>query len=90
MSRSHPESLAGAIRTLVDNPARAQAMGAAARKEIFSRYSFERMVHSFQDLYDGSLGRTPMITGTTEPALTERPRVEGPALSERQRVEGAI
>jgi glycosyltransferase involved in cell wall biosynthesis len=72
-----PESLAGAIRTLVDNPARAQALGAAAREEVLSRYSFDRMVHSFEDLYDGSLGHTHVSTGVTDRALSERKRVEG-------------
>ena len=71
-----PESLAGAIRSLVDDPARAHAFGAAARDEVLSRYSFERMVQTFDDLYDSSLARTH--------------RSFGPGLSERKRVEGAV
>src|SRR4051812_17262366 len=44
-------ALAGAIESLVLSPARAAAMGAAARDEVTRRYSFDRMVRSFEDLY---------------------------------------
>jgi glycosyltransferase involved in cell wall biosynthesis len=72
-----PESLAGAIRSLVDDPAKAHALGAAARDEILSHYSFGRMVHTFENLYDSSLGHTRRVAGDTPPALSERKRVEG-------------
>ena len=71
-----PESLAGAIQSLVDDPEKAHALGAAARDEILANYSFERMVHSFENLYDRSLGPTRMAADTT-PALSERKRAEG-------------
>jgi glycosyltransferase involved in cell wall biosynthesis len=48
-------ALAASIRSLVDDPARARAMGTAARADVLSRYSFERMVGAFSDLYDHEL-----------------------------------
>ncbi len=50
-----PESLASAIASLVRDPASAQRLGAAARHEVTSRYGFDRMVHSFEDLYETGL-----------------------------------
>jgi len=44
-------ALAAAIESLVLSPARAATMGAAAREEVTRRYSFDRMVRSFEDLY---------------------------------------
>lgn len=44
-------ALTDALRDLLDNPARATAFGAAARETIASRFSFTRMVRSFEDLY---------------------------------------
>jgi glycosyltransferase involved in cell wall biosynthesis len=44
-------ALAAAIEPLVLNPARAFALGSAAREEIARRYSFERMVGAFERLY---------------------------------------
>lgn len=70
-----PQALAGALQSLVETPSRARAMGAAAREDVLARYSFDRMVRSFEDLYETELG------------TTRRP-VAGPALSERRRVEG--
>jgi glycosyltransferase involved in cell wall biosynthesis len=48
---SEPDALAAAIRTLVANPARAAALGAAARASVRQQYAFDRMVASFEDLY---------------------------------------
>jgi glycosyltransferase involved in cell wall biosynthesis len=45
------QSLAEAIDGLVRAPARAAALGSAARDEVVRRYSFDRMVRSFEDLY---------------------------------------
>jgi glycosyltransferase involved in cell wall biosynthesis len=47
----NPEALAGALQSLIDNPAGAEAIGRAARHEVQQRYSFERMIASFEDLY---------------------------------------
>ena len=46
-----PPALAQAIDGLVGAPARAAALGTAARDEVARRYSFERMVRAFEDLY---------------------------------------
>jgi glycosyltransferase involved in cell wall biosynthesis len=50
-----PPALASAIESLVLSPARAAAMGSAAREEVARRYSFDRMVRSFEDLFLTSL-----------------------------------
>ena len=86
-------ALAAALESLMTNPAAAHALGAEARREVLSRYSFERMVAAFEQLYESELRMrtTPRITRPlTEPAVSDRQRVEGPALSERQRAEGGI
>jgi glycosyltransferase involved in cell wall biosynthesis len=53
-----PAALAGAIEALVLDPARASRLGAAARGEVAGRYSFDRMVRAFEDLYLTHLGLT--------------------------------
>jgi glycosyltransferase involved in cell wall biosynthesis len=50
--------LADAMAALVAEPARASRLGAAARVEVAARYSFDRMVRSFEDLYRTHLGLT--------------------------------
>ena len=58
-----------ALRSLIDAPARAEAIGAAAREWVQQRYSFERMVASFDDLYSSGLrGRMPARTHEQEAA----------------------
>ncbi len=44
-------ALAAALESLMLSPARAAALGAAAREEVSRRYSFDRMVRGFEDLY---------------------------------------
>lgn len=57
------EAMSRALRSLIDAPARAEAIGAAAREWVHQRYSFERMVASFDDLYSSGLrGRMPART----------------------------
>jgi glycosyltransferase involved in cell wall biosynthesis len=46
-----PEALAAALRSLIDAPERAAAIGRAARADVQQRYSFDRMVSSFEQLY---------------------------------------
>ncbi len=48
-------ALASAIGGLTDDPARALALGRAARAVVRQRYSFDRMVGSFEDLYRSGL-----------------------------------
>lgn len=52
---SDPEPLAAALRSLCAEPERARAIGREARREVQARYSFERMVAAFEDLYDTEL-----------------------------------
>lgn len=60
---SDPEPLAAALKALYDDPARASALGAAARREVLGRYSFERMVAAFEHLYGSELD-TRHVVGT--------------------------
>jgi glycosyltransferase involved in cell wall biosynthesis len=45
------DALAGALRWLLTNPAKASQLGEQARADVQQRYSFERMVKAFEDLY---------------------------------------
>lgn len=51
-----PGALAAALLRLLREPALARALGDAARAHIVSRYSFDRMVGQFTDLYLTELG----------------------------------
>jgi glycosyltransferase involved in cell wall biosynthesis len=51
------QAMADALRSLIDDPLRADALGRAARAVIQQRYSFDRMIASFEDLYLSSLDR---------------------------------
>lgn len=53
-----PTALAAAIEHLLNDPPRARALGDAARRTIAEHYSFDRMVHAFEDLYRSLLPRT--------------------------------
>lgn len=56
-----------ALRDLIDDPAGAAALGRAARETIQSRFSFTRMVSSFEDLYLDLLHRgAPRTAPTTQ------------------------
>lgn len=49
-------AFAAAIDQLMADPARAARIGAAAREDVMNRYSFDRMVRAFEDLYLTHLG----------------------------------
>jgi hypothetical protein len=51
-----PSALADALESLVLSPAHAAKLGASAREEVTRRYSFDRMVRAFEDLYLSQLG----------------------------------
>jgi glycosyltransferase involved in cell wall biosynthesis len=62
-------ALAGALRGLIDDPARAHAIGRAGRRLVQQGYSFDRMVGSFDDLYCSGLhGSLPARTHEAEAA----------------------
>ena len=61
------EALHGAIDSLVRDPERARAMGRAARQEVESRFSFDRMVDSFESLYLEVLQHAPEPVPATAP-----------------------
>jgi glycosyltransferase involved in cell wall biosynthesis len=50
-----PEPLAAALKTLLGNPATAERMGAAARLDALRRFSLDRNVQRFLDLYEDLL-----------------------------------
>jgi glycosyltransferase involved in cell wall biosynthesis len=58
---SDPHALAAALDSLAADPWRARAIGAAARCEVLSRYSFERMVRAFEDLYQSELDARQLV-----------------------------
>ena len=68
-----PSALADAIESLVLSPARAAMLGAAARDEVAGRYSFDRMVRGFEDLY------LSQLHGAGAPGRHTRPRVSSRA-----------
>jgi len=47
-----PDALAAAIDSLVADPMRAHGLGAAARADVVARYSFDRMVQAFEQLFE--------------------------------------
>ena len=55
VSPGTPEELAGAVRRLVQDRPFAARLGAAARAHVTQRYSFDRMVKAFEDLYIAGL-----------------------------------
>ena len=69
-ARATCDALSRALRSLIDAPARADAIGAAARECVQQRYSFERMVASFEDLYSQS------FAAACRPGRTKRRRRE--------------
>jgi glycosyltransferase involved in cell wall biosynthesis len=52
-----PAPLADRICELFGNPEKAADLGTAARNDVCGKYSFDRMVARFQDLYADELGR---------------------------------
>lgn len=65
-------ALATALRALIEDPTRAHAIGAAARRFVQQHYSFDRMVASFEDLYRSGLrGSVPARTAETADEAAE-------------------
>ena len=70
-----PDDVAGfveAIDRLLRSPESARSMGRAARASVAARYSFDRMVHDFEDLYTSELfrrsaSRSPIEDGDAPP-----------------------
>jgi hypothetical protein len=58
----HDASLADAILSLLDAPAFAADLGRAARHDVATRYSFETMVASFEQLYARELASRGIAT----------------------------
>ncbi len=69
-----PGALASAIGALADDPARADAMGLAARAAVESRFSFERMVEACEQLYLGELQqRAEAVAKRAKPFVESAP-----------------
>jgi glycosyltransferase involved in cell wall biosynthesis len=63
-----PGALAAALGELMDAPARAAALGAAARSAVERQFSFDRMVKEFERIYLAELqARAPQLVPTSEP-----------------------
>ena len=65
---SDATALASAIERLYRDPAAAAKMGDAARREVCSRYSFDKMVGAFEDLYEQELGASRVARAQTAQA----------------------
>lgn len=61
-------ALAAAIARLAGNPAEAESLGRAARLAVRQRYSFDRMVGSFEELYRSGLGAAAPVRTPAEAA----------------------
>jgi glycosyltransferase involved in cell wall biosynthesis len=57
-----PAALAHALEALIASPDPAADLGASAREEVTRRYSFDRMVRAFEDLYLSRLGTPRRIS----------------------------
>ena len=64
----NPDAVADAIASLVADPARAHRLGANARAEVVKRYSFDRMTHSFEELYETGLRERHVLRANTATA----------------------
>ena len=56
-----PDALADRICGLMEEPARAASLGAAARAQARARYSFDRMVAAFESIYVNELARRRVV-----------------------------
>jgi glycosyltransferase involved in cell wall biosynthesis len=65
---SDPEPLADALQSLCADPGRSHAMGREARREVQARYSFERMIAAFDDLYAAELRARHVVRARTAEA----------------------
>jgi glycosyltransferase involved in cell wall biosynthesis len=64
-----PDHLAAALTRLVERPEHAALLGREARHVVLQRYSFDRMVSSFEDLYlRGLLAHGSALVQTAQPA----------------------
>ena len=61
-------ALAAAIARLAGHPAEAESLGRAARLAVRQRYSFDRMVGSFEELYRSGLGAAAPVRTRVEVA----------------------
>jgi glycosyltransferase involved in cell wall biosynthesis len=62
------EALARAMLAYFEAPARAQAHGRAGRARVEQRFSLDRMVDRYHDLYQGALSKQPFGMVAAAPA----------------------
>lgn len=60
--RRNPAALARAVVALLDDPARAAALGAAGRRRVERHFSISAMVGAFEELYDTVVGERPVTS----------------------------
>jgi glycosyltransferase involved in cell wall biosynthesis len=54
-----PDALAGALRTLVADPALRERMGTAGRRRWLAEFSYEQMIAKFEAIFDEVLAAAP-------------------------------
>src|SRR5579872_903268 len=64
------DALANRMLTLMTNPSLAYLLGSAAREEAVKRYSFDRMVASFDALYTSELTRRGCLAAASPQLAT--------------------
>lgn len=62
----NPTALGAALRDLLTDPSKASRLGATARDEVARRFSFERMVAAFENLYLSGLEQHAPARAVTE------------------------
>jgi glycosyltransferase involved in cell wall biosynthesis len=77
-----PDALAERVIRLMSSPSLAQGLGEAARETAQTRYSFDHMVHAFEQLYLTELSRRSARLNVRAPS-TRAEQLERGALAER-------
>jgi glycosyltransferase involved in cell wall biosynthesis len=82
MPPGEPDALADRLIRLMSTPSLAQALGESARDAAQAGYSFDRMVHAFEQVYLTELSRRSAHRKTGAPSMRAE-RLERGALAER-------
>ena len=85
-----PDQLASAVIDLVDRPAHARALGRAARQTVVRRFTFDRMVAQFEELYRSALRDRVPAAERSAVASTRSPSSSVPSSVPASRPTGAV
>jgi L-malate glycosyltransferase len=72
--RGDAAAAAGALATLLRDPARAALMGEAGRRRVHERYQLSRTIEAYYDRYAAAAGRLRAMTGEQVAGRLEPPR----------------